>query len=225
MPPPEESSSASYTTVAGEHRNELVLKRSKFITVLQRVESEEAARAALAGLRKEFSGARHHCSAFLLGADRSVQRSADDGEPSGTAGSPMLEVLSKHVTMSGTADLSDVAAVVIRYFGGTLLGAGGLVRAYSDSVSQALAGCQLVTRRRMRILEIPAAHADAGRLENELRAAGTDIVETRHLSSGVVLTVALPYAPAEYEQFLHRLAGLTAGSTTAAAVGTRWVDA
>uniref|UniRef100_UPI0039EEFE92 IMPACT family protein n=1 Tax=Sinomonas sp. G460-2 TaxID=3393464 RepID=UPI0039EEFE92 len=124
-----------YSTIDGEHRHELEIKRSRFITVLRRAETEDEARALVAELRREFHDARHHCSAFVLGPDRTAQRSNDDGEPSGTAGIPMLEALLKGATLDGAADLSDVAAVVVRYFGGILLGAGGLVRAYSESVS------------------------------------------------------------------------------------------
>ena len=95
------------------------MKRSRFITVLQRTGDEESARMVLAGLRKEFHDARHHCSAFVLGPDREVQRWNDDGEPSGTAGIPMLEALLKRETGPGMTDLSDVTAVVVRYSAGS----------------------------------------------------------------------------------------------------------
>ena len=108
----------------------------------------------VAGLRKEFHDARHHCSAFVLGPDRAVQRSNDDGEPSGTAGMPMLDALLKRETAPGVTDLSDVTAVVVRYFGGILLGAGGLVRAYSESVTAALDRAPLAQRRRLRICTV-----------------------------------------------------------------------
>ena len=135
----EESRATAYTTLApgDDFRHELEIKRSRFITVLRRAPDEDAARALVSELRKEFHDARHHCSAFVLGPDRSIQRSNDDGEPSGTAGIPMLEALIRRETQPGVSDLSDVSAVVVRYFGGILLGAGGLVRAYSESVSAA----------------------------------------------------------------------------------------
>lgn len=218
------TSTASYTTIGGEHRHELEIKRSRFITVLRRVESEDEARALVAGLRREFHDARHHCSAFVLGPDRGVQRSSDDGEPSGTAGLPMLEALTRRETAPGVADLSDVAAVVVRYFGGILLGAGGLVRAYSDSVSQALATARLVPRRRMRLFAVRAGHAAAGRLENELRAAGITVLETGYDAGGALITVALADQAPVVEAFRDRLAALTAGGPEPEPRGTEWVD-
>ncbi|MDF2048916.1 YigZ family protein, partial [Arthrobacter sp. Cr_A7] len=124
----QDSRTTAYTTLAAgpDVRHELEIKRSRFITVLRRAGTEDDARDLVASLRREFHDARHHCSAFIIGPDRDVQRSSDDGEPSGTAGIPMLEALAKRETMPGVADLSDVSAVVVRYFGGVLLGAGGL---------------------------------------------------------------------------------------------------
>ncbi|HSU46325.1 MAG TPA: YigZ family protein, partial [Arthrobacter sp.] len=136
----QESRTASYTTLAPgpDFRHELEVKRSRFITVLRRAGTEAEARELVADLRREFHDARHHCSAFVIGPDRTIQRSSDDGEPAGTAGIPMLEALLKRETAPGVTGLSDASAVVVRYFGGVLLGAGGLVRAYSESVSAAL---------------------------------------------------------------------------------------
>lgn len=213
-----------YSTLAGgDHRNTLEIKKSRFITVLRRVETESNVRDLVSELRKEFHGAGHHCSAFILGADRSIQRSNDDGEPSGTAGAPMLEALLRRETMPGATDLSDVCAVVVRYFGGTLLGAGGLVRAYSDSVSTALAAAPLVIRQRMQLFTIGLAHADAGRLENELRAENVQILGNHYSSHGVKLTVAVP-AGAHDLALPHRIAALTAGRSAAQPVGCEWRD-
>lgn len=215
---------SSYTTVAGEYRHEIEVKRSRFITVLRRAETEEEARGLVSDLRREFHDARHHCSAFVLGADRSIQRSNDDGEPSGTAGIPMLEALLKRETTPGVTDLSDVAAVVVRYFGGILLGAGGLVRAYSESVSQAVSIAPLVQRRRMRLLAVPAAHAEAGRLENELRAAGVQVLGSDYEANGVRIRLALDDQPEVAMRFTEQLAALTSGGPEPEPLGTRWVD-
>ncbi|WP_066284952.1 IMPACT family protein [Arthrobacter sp. B6] len=222
----EESRAATYTTLAAgpEFRHEIEIKRSRFITVLRRTASEEAARDLVASLRREYHDARHHCSAFVLGPDREVQRSSDDGEPSGTAGIPMLEALIKRETTPGAADLSDVSAVVVRYFGGILLGAGGLVRAYSESVSSALALAPLVRRRRLRICDTPVPHAAAGRLENDLRAAGFVMAETGYRAQDTVLRLAIPDQPAEIAAAAERVLSLTAGKAVLTPGGTEWID-
>jgi uncharacterized YigZ family protein len=215
---------ARYTTIAGSHRHELEIRRSRFITVLQRVESEDDVRNLLARLRREFHDARHHCSAVVLGPGREIQRANDDGEPSGTAGQPMLDAILRRVTTGGRADLSDLAAVVVRYFGGVLLGAGGLVRAYSESVSEALATAPMIHRERRQLLEVSAPAATAGRVENELRAHGTPVLGTRYEADLVRLTVAVDDDGTAMEAFSARLAGLTAGELTAVPMRREWVD-
>ncbi len=221
-----ESRATGYTTLAAgaAFRHELEIRRSRFITVLQRTGDEDSARSLIGSLRREFHDARHHCSAFVLGPDRDVQRSSDDGEPSGTAGIPMLEALLKRETAPGAADLSDVTAVVVRYFGGILLGAGGLVRAYSDSVSSALELAPLVRRQRLRICAVPVPHAAAGRLENELRAAGYVMADTSYDAQTTVLRLALPDEPAGLAQAAERLAALSAGTAALLPGETEWID-
>ena len=221
-----ESRATAYTTLTagGGFRHELEIKRSRFITVLQRTADEDSARSLVAALRKEFHDARHHCSAFVLGPDRGVQRSNDDGEPSGTAGIPMLEALLKRETGPGVSDLSDVTAVVVRYFGGILLGAGGLVRAYSESVSSALELAPLVRRQRLRICSVPVPHAAAGRLENELRSAGYVMAGTSYDAQTTVLRLALPDDPAGLARATARLAELSAGSAALLPGETEWID-
>ena len=220
-----ESRATTYAALAEpEFRHELEIKRSRFITVLHRTADEEQARTVLAGLRKEFHDARHHCSAFVLGPDRGVQRSNDDGEPSGTAGAPMLEALIKRETVPGVTDLSDVTAVVVRYFGGILLGTGGLVRAYSESVSAALDRARLVPRRRLRICSVAVPHAAAGRLENDLRSAGYVMADTSYEAQDTILRLALPDDPVGLDGAAERLAALSAGSALLVHGGTEWVD-
>jgi uncharacterized YigZ family protein len=222
----EESRATSYTTLApgSDFRHELEIKRSRFITVLRRADSEDAARDLVAGLRREFHDARHHCSAFIIGPDRGIQRSNDDGEPSGTAGVPMLEALAKRETTPGVTDLSDVSAVVVRYFGGVLLGAGGLVRAYSESVSSALSLAPLVRRSRLRICSVEIPHAAAGKLENDLRAAGLVMAGTSYEARHAVLQVAVPDDAGALTDAAERVQLLTAGGATLVAAGTEWVD-
>jgi putative IMPACT (imprinted ancient) family translation regulator len=160
----------------------------------------------------------------VLGADRDVQRSNDDGEPSGSAGLPMLEALLKRETAPGSTRLSDVTAVVVRYFGGILLGTGGLVRAYSDSVSTALDKAPLVQRQRLRLCTVSVAHVQAGRLENELRTTGYFLAPTRYEASAAVLTLALKDDPQTACEAADRIATLTSGAATLVRGGTEWVD-
>lgn len=223
----DESRAATYTTLAAvtDFRHELEVKRSRFITVLRRAGTEVDARGLVTDLRREFHDARHHCSAFVLGPDRDIQRSNDDGEPSGTAGIPMLEALTKRETAPGVTDLSDVSAVVVRYFGGILLGAGGLVRAYSESVSSALAAAPLARRSRLRICAAAVPHSAAGRLENDLRAAGFVMADTSYGSRDTILRLALPDDAAAIAAAAGRVRALTAGATELSPEGTEWVDA
>lgn len=222
----------TYTTLApGEDlRHEITIKRSRFITVMRRVNDEASARELVAELRREFYDARHHCSAFVLGPHRGVQRSSDDGEPSGTAGIPMMEALLKRVTRpeaspaGPSADLSDVCAVVVRYFGGILLGAGGLVRAYSESVSSSLDLAPLVRRERLGLFSVAVPHADAGRLENELRAAGYTMTGNSYDAEHTQVGLALADDNAAIGAAVERLAALTAGRCTLTPLGTDWVD-
>lgn len=113
------------------HSHSITIKKSEFIALLYRVSSEEEAKEIIKQVRKEHPKARHVCSAMILGGENPVQRSNDDGEPAGTAGLPILEVLRKR-------EMENVLAIVVRYFGGILLGAGGLIRAYVESVSECL---------------------------------------------------------------------------------------
>lgn len=120
-----------YYTIKHDGSYEIIIKKSRFICQLRRVESEAEAQAFIQAVKKEHYKANHHCSAFILRTVPEIKRSADDGEPSGTAGIPMLEVLEKQ-------QLTNVVAVTTRYFGGIKLGAGGLIRAYTSSVVEAL---------------------------------------------------------------------------------------
>lgn len=123
--------SDSFKTVYEGGMGEIEEKKSRFIAHIQPVHSEEEAQAFIASIKKKYWDARHNCSAFVIGKSREITRSSDDGEPSGTAGKPILEVLLGE-------DLTDTACVVTRYFGGTLLGTGGLIRAYTQAVKAGL---------------------------------------------------------------------------------------
>jgi len=198
---------------------EITVKRSRFLCRLVRIDTEDAARAAIDSARKEHWSARHHCSAMVIGPSGTpdqVRRSNDDGEPSGTAGRPMLEALSGR-------GIVDALAVVTRYFGGTLLGAGGLVRAYSEAVLTTIDRAQslgmFVERERRELFTLTLAHADAGRIEAELRQRGVLILGTDYGRSAL-----LHISDDDAERLTAIVAHVTAGSAHLQSVGREWVD-
>jgi len=158
---------------------EVEIKRSQFLCYLQRTETEQEARDFIAEVRHLHPAARHHCTAFRLEEDTGEvwERSSDDGEPSGTAGSPMLAVLRGE-------ELVNVCAVVVRYFGGVLLGTGGLVRAYTDAVVAGVAAARndgrVVSRRPVELWSVEAPITDVGRWEADLRGKGIDLVDVTY---------------------------------------------
>lgn len=206
------------STIAAPVDCELVIKKSRFLAHLHPVPSVEEADAVVAGIRKQYWDARHHCVALVVGTHADQQRSTDDGEPSGTAGVPMLEVL-RH------RDVTDVVAVVTRYFGGVLLGAGGLVRAYSSAVSEALDRARTVHRRVLTEVRLDVPHADAGRLDNLLRdwatTHGAVLGETQYLE---VARLTLLVPPAELDALADDVAAATAGALAPVAGVQRVVD-
>lgn len=227
------SLSSVYAVLASgvEVRAEVERKKSRFLTVLRRADSAEEAQAVLDDLRRDHHTARHHCSAWAIGPDRRIQRANDDGEPSGTAGAPMLEALTKAQMPTGEQDLSDVVAVVVRWFGGTLLGAGGLVSAYSDAVLAALGQAEaqeaFVTRQRMRQFTLPAPIVEAGRWENELRGSRITVLGTDYAASpgSAVLNLAVADDEHSVAELHHRTASLSSGSAELSESGLNWVDA
>ena len=209
---------SDYLTIARDAEAEVEAKRSRFLCTLRRVEDEAAARAVVDALRREHWDARHHCSAFVIGPPpQPVERSSDDGEPAGTAGAPMLDVLRGHAGEG----VSDVVAVVTRWFGGTLLGAGGLVRAYGDAVRAGLEVAGTLRRTLVREHLLDLDHADAGRVESELRARGVAVLGTDY---GVRVTLRLGVPPDREERLAALVAELTAGAGETRMAGERWVD-
>ncbi|MDX3662102.1 YigZ family protein [Streptomyces sp. ID05-26A] len=180
--------------------HEIEIQRSRFLCHVARVTTDSEASEFFARVRKEHWQASHNCTAFRT-AD--TQRSSDDGEPAGTAGVPMLEVLTRR-------DLVDTAVVVTRYFGGIKLGAGGLVRAYGRAVSEAVDAIGTLTRERHETRRLVSAHDQAGRLENALRAAGYHVADTEY-GHDVTFTV-LTKDPEAFEVWL---AAATGGGVTA----------
>jgi uncharacterized YigZ family protein len=205
----------AYLTIAGHAAAEIVVSRSRFLCTLERVDDEMSARSVIEQARKEHWDARHHCSAFILGPERTVERSSDDGEPPGTGGAPMLEVLRGR-------ELSDVVAVVTRWFGGTLLGTGGLSRAYADAVRAALDVVTLVQRVEQELCEVTVDLAAAGRLEHELRSRGTKVMNIDY-TDVATLSLAVPAIAVPIAEEI--VAELTEGDAELFRRGRRWVDA
>ena len=155
----------SYITIANEFRTEYIIEKSRFIATIATVSTEEEAQAFIQRISKEFWDATHNCTAYAIGPRQEQQRSSDNGEPSGTAGKPMLEVLKK------TA-ITNVAVVVTRYFGGIKLGAGGLIRAYSHSVAKAVQeGPKLLIAPRQ-IVSLTIDYSYFGSVERQLQTLG-----------------------------------------------------
>lgn len=203
-----------YLTIASDVEVEIEVSRSRFRCALVRVEDEMSARSVVEQARREHWNARHHCSAFVLGPQRAIERSNDDGEPPGTAGAPMLDVLRGH-------QVSDVVAVVTRWFGGTLLGTGGLSRAYGDAVRAAFETVTLVQRIEQELCDVTVDLAEAGRLEHELRSRGTKVLRIDYTDMATlelaVPAIAIPIA----EEIVAELTNGTAGLRRR---GRRWVD-
>jgi uncharacterized YigZ family protein len=200
----------TYLTVARQASAEIEVKRSRFLAYVARVDDEAAARSFVERIRKQHWDARHNCSAFVLGPAGEVARSNDDGEPSGTAGAPMLEVL------RGAA-VSDVVVVVTRYFGGVLLGAGGLVRAYGDAVRAGLDEAGVLERRLLDLWDLTVDHGDVGRLENDLRGRGVLVRDVTYANRA---TLHL----ASDEDLAPLVDQLTAGAATPVRTGADWAD-
>lgn len=159
---------------------EIVEKKSRFIATLEKIETEEEALAFIAKMKKQYWDARHNCYAFVAGKNQELQRCSDDGEPNGTAGRPMLDVLLRE-------ELHNMAVVVTRYFGGTLLGTGGLVRAYQKAVQEGLKNSIIIEKMLGRILTIETDYNGIGKIQyilaqqqiSTLESSYTDKVEIK----------------------------------------------
>ncbi|QIZ10616.1 YigZ family protein [Priestia megaterium] len=153
-----------YHTVKQTGEHEIIIQKSRFIAHIKRTESEAEAQEFIQTLKKKYWDATHNCSAYLIGEHDQIQKANDDGEPSGTAGVPILEVLKKR-------KLKDTVVVVTRYFGGIKLGAGGLIRAYGKATSEGLDAVGIVERRLMRVCHVKIDYSWLGKIENELRSS------------------------------------------------------
>ncbi|MFC8247030.1 YigZ family protein [Streptomyces chartreusis] len=204
-----------YRTVAHAGVHETEVNRSRFICALAPAATEQEAQDFLAAVRKEHADATHNCWAYVIGADAAIQKASDDGEPGGTAGVPMLQMLLRR-------DMRYVVAVVTRYYGGVKLGAGGLIRAYGGAVGEALDTLGTITRRRFRLATVTIDHQRAGKVENDLRSTGREVRDVRYADE-VTIEIGLP--DADVEAFRAWLADVTAGSAGFELGGEAYGDA
>lgn len=180
--------------------SEFVEKRSRFIIHLWPVETEEEAQAHIREMKSKYYDARHNCWCYLLG--QNVQRYSDDGEPQGTAGQPMLKVFERE-------NVTNVCCVVTRYFGGILLGAGGLTRAYSKGAKDALTVAGAATMGLWSCVMIPCSYAAFERVKLEIAAHGGVIDETEY---GADITLCVSIMASEVDALQTRLTELSAGT-------------
>ena len=185
---------------AGHGESEYVEKRSSFLGVVEPVSSEEEARAVIAAVKKQHRDARHNCWCYLI--QGGAERYSDDGEPQGTAGIPMLEVFRK-------AGVSNAVCVVTRYFGGVLLGAGGLLRAYTKAAKDALENAGITEVIPMRELTLRCPYSLLDRIRPEIAAAEAEILATDY-AADITLSVRIPEAKAD--SFSERIFDLTSGT-------------
>lgn len=192
-----------YRTVRGAGSKEIVIKKSRFIGHVKPVDSEDDANAFIEEIKKLHWNATHNCSSYMIGERDEIQKQSDDGEPSGTAGKPILEVIRSQ-------GLKNVAIVVTRYFGGIMLGAGGLIRAYTDGAVAAIEAGEAVTRVLHREVFVDIDYTWLGKVENELRGREVRMGET--VFTDKVRLKCLP-EDREAESFMSWMVDLTQGQS------------
>lgn len=203
----------SYKTVEHEARDELIEKKSRFIATVCPVKNEQEALSLIARMRSEFYDATHNVYAYIIG-ESNIMRYSDDGEPSGTAGVPVLEVIRKE-------GLVDVCVVVTRYFGGTLLGAGGLVRAYSASAKIGIDAAHIVDRALCDIVMAECDYTFLGKVEHAISSGGYVIKNTSYMEKARVYVYI---KKDETPSFTEKIRDITNGCAKCALVGEEYVN-
>ncbi|MFD1038892.1 YigZ family protein [Virgibacillus byunsanensis] len=203
-----------YYTIKQEGSVQKIIQKSRFIGYIKRVETEESAQAFIQEIKKNHHDANHNCSAYIIGEQDQIQKANDDGEPSGTAGVPMLEVLKKQ-------QLKDTVVVVTRYFGGIKLGAGGLIRAYGSTTSQVIQDTGVVTRQLMQGISIIVDYSMLGKLENVIRNSEHVLESINYLEQVEFLV----YVKNGEEQNFHNwIIDLTSDQAILSEKGTAYVE-
>ncbi|ETP69531.1 hypothetical protein AC739_04295 [Planococcus glaciei] len=174
----------NYKTIGELTECEIIIQKSRFIGYAKRAETEKEALEFIESIKAKHRSANHNCSAYLIGEHDSIQKANDDGEPSGTAGFPMLEVLKKQ-------GLKDTVVVVTRYFGGIKLGGGGLIRAYGKATTEAIAASGVVERRLHFLMKVTIDYNWLGKMENEVRNSDYPLKDIQY-TDGVALLIYVP---------------------------------
>lgn len=185
--------SQGYKVVYEGGSGEIVEKKSRFLAAVQPVESEEEAAAFIGAVKKKYWDASHNCSAFTIGRHHELTRCSDDGEPSGTAGRPMLDVLLRE-------DIHNAAVVVTRYFGGTLLGTGGLVRAYQKCTQAGLEGAVIIEKQQGQLLEIGTDYNGLGKIQYLMAQREIPVRNTEYTQQVVIQAMVPKEQKAEFEK-------------------------
>ncbi|WP_419961319.1 YigZ family protein [Psychrobacillus sp. BM2] len=190
-----------YHTVQGYGESEIIIQKSRFITYVNRAETEEQAQDFINNIKEKHKSANHNCSAYIIGEHDNIQKANDDGEPSGTAGVPMLEVLKKQ-------GLQDTVVVVTRYFGGIKLGGGGLIRAYGKATTEGIDAAKVVERKLHHLLKVSIDYTWLGKVENEVRNSVYPLKEINYAE----LVEVLVFTKANEEAiFINWMAEITNG--------------
>lgn len=203
----------TYRTVGTGGTGEYEEKKSRFIATLRHTETPEEAAAFIEEMRKTYWDARHNCSAYILGRNGEYRHSSDDGEPSGTAGRPMLDVLAGE-------GVTDTAVVVTRYFGGTLLGTGGLVRAYSEAVREGLKHSEILEKQQRIRIRITTDYNGVGKLQYLF---GQKQIPVLHAEYGEAVILEAAVLPEEKDAVAAAVADATGGRAAAEELGWEWI--
>lgn len=194
----------NYITIGSSASAEILINKSRFIGHAARAETEAEAVAFIDSIKQQHRQATHNCSAYIIGEHDSIQKANDDGEPSGTAGVPMLEVLKKQ-------GLKDTVLVVTRYYGGIKLGGGGLIRAYGKSATEAIAASGVVERRLHHLMKVSIDYTWLGKIENEIRQSDYPLAGIDY-SEAVELAIHVPIEKeAAFTEWINELTNGQAG--------------
>ncbi|WP_419958121.1 YigZ family protein [Psychrobacillus psychrotolerans] len=190
-----------YHTIQGYGESEIIIQKSRFLTYVSRAETEQQAQYFINNIKEKHKSANHNCSAYIIGEHDNIQKANDDGEPSGTAGVPMLEVLKKQ-------GLQDTVVVVTRYFGGIKLGGGGLIRAYGKATTEGIDAAKVVERKLHHLMKISIDYTWLGKVENEVRNSDYPLKEINYAE----LVEVMVFTKADEEEtFINWMAEMTNG--------------